>query len=293
MDSSAHRRSGEVNGVDLHWLEYGPSNGPLAVLLHGFPDTAETWRHLAPELADAGFRVAAPWMRGYAPSGLAPDDSYQVGALAADAEALVKHLGANKAVLVGHDWGAIAGYAAAASRPELWTKLVTLAVPPIGSLLAGFLAYRQARRSWYMFLFQHELAATIVAADDLAFLDGLWAEWSPGYDATDDLIHVKDSLRDHTHLNAALGYYRAMLGSTHKHARYDDGDAAAYLPTPIPTLYLHGAADGCMGVELVGDAQSYLPAEGSRVEVVDGVGHFLHLEAPATINPMIMNFLAD
>ncbi|MES4793201.1 MAG: alpha/beta hydrolase, partial [Chloroflexota bacterium] len=102
-----------ANGVEFAYLTAG--DGPLALLLHGFPDTAHTWRHLLPELAAAGFRVVAPWMRGYAPSSLAPDDCYQSGALGADAIALHEALGGDTdAVLVGHDWGAVAAYAAAA-----------------------------------------------------------------------------------------------------------------------------------------------------------------------------------
>src|SRR3954469_14203928 len=97
----------EVGGVDLAYLEAG--EGPLALCLHGFPDTAHTWRHLLPELAGAGFRAVAPFLRGYAPTEVPADGRYQTGALAADAIALHEALGGGSdAVIVGHDWGAMA-----------------------------------------------------------------------------------------------------------------------------------------------------------------------------------------
>src|SRR5262252_2808385 len=101
-----------ANDLDFGLLEAG--SGPLALCLHGFPDTAHTWEHLLPTLAGAGFRAVAPFMRGYAPTAVPADGAYDVGALAADAVALHEALGGDReAVLIGHDWGAEAAYAAA------------------------------------------------------------------------------------------------------------------------------------------------------------------------------------
>ena len=107
-----------ANGVDFAVLSLGPPEGPLALCLHGFPDTAWTWRHLMVDLAGAGYRVAAPWLRGYTPTSVPTDGRYQTGVLATDANALHAALGGDgDAVLIGHDWGALAAYGAAAHQP--------------------------------------------------------------------------------------------------------------------------------------------------------------------------------
>jgi pimeloyl-ACP methyl ester carboxylesterase len=275
-------------------LEFGvleAGSGPLALCLHGFPDSAYTWRYLLPALADAGYHAVAPFMRGYAPTQVPADGLYQGGALAADAVALHDALGGDgDAALIGHDWGAMAAYGAAAYAPERWKRVVALAVPPPVTMLSSFFAFEQLKRSFYIFLFQTPLAEGAVAVDDLSFIDGLWHDWSPGYDGTEDLAHVKDALRDPANLSAAIGYYRAMLQADLHGPEYADAQEATQRVNPQPTLYLHGTTDGALGVECVSNAHSAL-SEGSRVEVIDGVGHFLHLERPEDINQRILGWI--
>jgi pimeloyl-ACP methyl ester carboxylesterase len=282
-----------VGELEVGYLACGDS-GPLALCLHGFPDSAWTWRHLLPELGAAGYRAVAPWLRGYAPTSVPADGRYQAGVLALDACGLHEALGGDAdAVIVGHDWGAIATYVAINHEPDRWRRAVTMAVPPLGVMATAFLQYAQLKRSWYMFFFQHPLSDVAVGLDDLAFIDGLWRDWSPGYDASEDLPHVKDALRGPDNLAAALAYYRAMLGDGYKDPAVEPVDALGANPPAQPVLYLHGADDGCLGVDLVAGAAAFLPAEGSRVEVVDGAGHFLHVERPDVVNPMVVEFLTS
>jgi pimeloyl-ACP methyl ester carboxylesterase len=129
--------------------------------------------------------------------------------------------------------------------------------------------------------------------DDLAFIDRLWQDWSPGFDGAEDAARAKDALRDPANLLAAIGYYRATIGTGPRHPDYDLVEASGALPLPMPTLYLHGTDDGCMGAELIDDGVlTSLPAEGSRVELVEGTGHFLQLERPDVVNRLILDFLA-
>src|SRR4249920_172110 len=160
----------QANGLEFGLLEAG--SGPLALCLHGFPDSAHTWRHLMPELAGAGFHAVAPFMRGYAPTGLSPDGHYPLGALVADAVALHEALdGDERAVLIGHDWGAETAYGAAAVAPERWRRLVTLGVPPLALDERIFSDYGQLKRFFYLFFFKTPRASSVVAVDDMAFLD--------------------------------------------------------------------------------------------------------------------------
>jgi len=282
-----------ANGVDFSYLTAGAAQAPLALCLHGFPDSAYGWRHLLPALADAGFRAVAPFQRGYAPTSVPPDGCYQTGALAMDAIALHEALGSDSAaVIIGHDWGASGAHGAAVFAPDRWSKVVTMAVPPGPAVAMAFISnLAQVQRSWYMFFFQHALSDFVVAANDLAFIDMLWSQWSPGYDATDDLITAKASLRDPANLTAALGYYRATLGDGYRDPTLEAVQAAGQGWATQPHLYLQGRNDGCIGAEVAEAAASMAPPN-VTVEFIDNAGHFLHIEQPALVNARILEFLA-
>lgn len=281
----------EAGGLSFGTLSMG--EGPLALCLHGFPDSAWTWQHLLPELAAAGFHAVAPFLRGYAPTQVPDDGLFQPGAIAADANALHEALGGDgDAVLIGHDWGALATYPAVASQPDRWRRAVAMAVPPPATVAQSFFSYDQLQRSWYMFLFQSPLSDLAVALDDLAFIDRLWQDWSPGFDGATWVARAKDCMRDPANLTAALTYYRATLGTGARSPELDALEAAGAAPMPKPMLYLHGRTDGCMGAELVDEGVlASLPVEGSRFEIVEGTGHFLQLERPDVVNRLIVDFL--
>lgn len=282
----------EAGGLDIAFLEAGPPDGPLALCLHGFPDSAWTWSLLLPELAAAGYHAVAPWQRGYAPTAVPADGNYQTGALAADAVALHEALGGDgTAVLVGHDYGAMAAYGAAALAPDRFACVVTEGVPPAGVLLQGFFAYPQLKRSWYTFFFQYPLAEAVAAADDLALIDGLWSDWSPGLESSFWREKVKEALRPEGRLASALSYYRFLLNFELHDPERATEQAATMAATPQPTLYLHGRDCGCLGAELVGDAVLEHLGPGSDYEILEGAGHFVHLDRPDYVNRRIIDFL--
>ncbi len=281
----------DANGVEFAYLHDGPADGPLALCLHGFPDTAHTWRYLLPRLAEAGYHAVAPFMRGYAPTQVPPDSRYDTGTLALDACRLHEALGGSgDAVIIGHDWGAFATYGAAALEPERWRTVVTAAVAPQGSMADGFFRFDQLHRSWYVFFFQTPLAEYAVSMENFAFIDRLWSDWSPGFDGSWDTAKVKEALASPESLSAAIGYYRAMFSDPPDDPPTAAARAAAGTIAPQATLYLHGADDGCMGIETIGPVTEFL-APGSEMVIVEGTGHFLHVERPDEVNDHIVRFL--
>lgn len=287
---------GRITAGDLEFAYRSAGDGPLALCLHGFPDTPHSFDGLLGALADAGYRAVAPWMRGYAPSSIPADGCYQQGALATDANALHEALGGDgDAVLIGHDWGATAVYPAVNHAPERWRAMVAASVPHPMVAAGMMFDYDQIKRSFYMFVFQHPLAEAIASMDDFGFVARLWADWSPGLDpdvAAAAVAHVRDSLGDGEHLAAALGYYRATLGGVGLDPRYDEIQNAGMAPVAIPALYLHGEDDGCIGSGLAAATAPLLTHPDSRVEVVAGAGHFLQLDRPAEFERLVTEFLA-
>jgi pimeloyl-ACP methyl ester carboxylesterase len=267
-------------------LAWGDPSSPLALMIHGYPDTAWTWRHLGPYLAERGWRAVAPFTRGYAPTDLAPDDSYLIADQAADVLALHTELGGDgRAVLIGHDWGAAALWEVTAREPSRFARYVALAVPPTRAMVKPFtsvrtlsLGARQSRMSWY-FLYNQLPAAERGLG---SIIPKLWRAWSPGYDPAEDLCHVFESLRGPGRRRAALRYYRNNL---------QRGLKATFTITPgAPALYLHGEHDGCILAALIEHAPDAL-APGSHAERLPGVGHFLQLEDPERVNGMISDWI--
>ncbi|HEY5104668.1 MAG TPA: alpha/beta hydrolase [Acidimicrobiales bacterium] len=282
----------ELDDVTLHVRTSGPSDGPLALCLHGFPDSVHTFRHLAPHLVERGYRVAVPSMRGYAPSSISKSSNYQLVTLASDALAIHQRLGGDeRALIIGHDWGASAVYVATNAEPARWARAVTMAVPPLMLFAQALSNYDQLRLSWYMFYFQQPNAEETIARDDFAFLRRLWLDWSPNYSPDEDLVNVRSSLGDREHLSAALDYYRAMFsGAPLIDPSMSPLAERAFAAPSVPTLYLQGNNDGCIAPSDHTKVLEMLSAH-SKVETIQGAGHFLHLERPEVVHRAIDAFL--
>ncbi|MGH3969293.1 MAG: alpha/beta fold hydrolase [Mycobacterium sp.] len=284
--------------VELKALTWGPPEGPIALCLHGFPDTAYGWRKVAPRLAEAGWRVVAPFMRGYAPSAIPSDGSYHIGALMDDAlQARSAAGGTDCDVVIGHDWGAIAATGLAAMPDSPFAKAVIMSVPPAAALsppgrdrarLLGQLPH-QLLRSWYIMYFQlpwlPERSASWV-------LPLLWRRWSPGYHAEEDLRHVDAAIGTPESWRAALGPYRATIRNTRPPAQYADLHRHWTSAPVLPSLYLHGRDDGCMTAAFARWTQNVLPA-GSDVAVLEHAGHFLQLDQPERVAELVLEFIGS
>jgi pimeloyl-ACP methyl ester carboxylesterase len=286
-----------ANGLDFAYHRYGDGDR-LALCLHGFPDDARSLDPICEQLADAGFTAIAPYMRGYGPTDRAPDDDYSARALSGDAVALADTLveseGFEDAVLVGHDWGAVAGYGAAQHNPERFEKLVTMAVPP--NFEAEIWNHpRQFLRSWYVWFFQLPgIAERTLQRNDFALVEVLWNLWSPGWDySLDRLDAVKDTFRTEGTPEAALQYYRQFVNPLVRDTvRNGPPDAADSPGIEVPGLVITGAEDGCIGHELFGDAADAFAAD-CRVIRLPSAGHFMHRERPDVVGDEIVSFLSD
>ena len=196
----------EANGLRFAYFEEG--RGPLVLLVHGFPDTPHTWDHVRPAIAAEGFRVVTPFTRGYAPTEIPTREDYDADTLAADLLALVTALGEEKAIIVGHDWGASAAFSAAALAPERVRLLVTVAIPHPASILPTPKLVWTVR---HFFLLSRAGAAAKIRAGDFAHIDELVARWSPAWNVpAGETDAVKRSLREPGCLEAVLGYYRGI-----------------------------------------------------------------------------------
>ncbi|MDR3415293.1 MAG: alpha/beta hydrolase [Nevskia sp.] len=291
MTSTAEPHTAELqpryiraNGMEFAYLEAG--EGPLVLCLHGFPDTAWSLGGLVRALAGAGFRACAPFMRGYPPSAIPDDRDYSGLALGRDVIALAEHFGAQEAMVVGHDWGAMAAYAAAALRPDRIKRIVTAAVPhPRRFLLRP--ARQQLRASHYMFKVQVPgWADRRIRENDFAWLRDLAASWSPGWEPTEEYFGpVKAAFADPARLKAALGYYRAIPRILFQL------EAWQFLLRPIyvPARVIYGEKDACILPATFLDQEHLF---GDRYELVGvDAGHFMHIEAPQAFEAKVVEFL--
>ena len=278
-----------ANGLDFACLEQG--DGPIVLLLHGFPDNAHSWSYQMPALADAGYRAVAPFLRGYSPTEVPSNSFYGIATLATDIAEIIRTLGHGKPVhLVGQDWGAIIGYAVIAAFPELINRAVVAAVPHSGQVKKSMLDVRHIQRSFHWWFFQvAELPEKAIVENDFAFIDYLWDYWtSTGFSDTAHIADVKKTLSEPGVLDAALGYYRAMLDTNKDDPKLAHVHERISRKISVPTLALCGADD--MRAELMTNQDEYFTGE-YRFELIPDAGHFLHREKPNDVNRQILDWL--
>lgn len=272
-------RHAQVNGVELKYLEEG--QGTLVLLLHGFPDTAHTWDRIIRLLADRGFRAVALFQRGYFPSEIPADGDYSLRQLAEDALELVERLGASKAIFIGHDWGALAAYAAAALAPTKVAALVALAIPPF-PVQEDSPEERQVRPH-NIYLARSEESAVLLEKDNFAEVDHLYALWSPHWEsARRHAEGVKDALKPEGRARAAVDYYRAPLT--------EDDTRAFSVKLSMPALIIYGEDEPDVRKSLFRRATSAFSGPVTCQEY-SKVGHWPHLEDPDRFERDLVSFI--
>ena len=261
-----------------------PADVPLIVFLHGFPELWWSWRHQLRAFADAGFWAVAPDMRGYnesdKPEGVA---SYELEELAGDVAGLVRALGREKAIIVGHDWGAMVAWAVAQLHPSVVTRLGILNVPHPVQMTRGLMRPKQLLKSWYMFFFQLPgIPERVIAKNDYAYIRRTFA--SDGF-GPEEIEPYVEAMRTPGALTAALSYYRAAIrrvltGRTPKPIRID-----------CPVLVIWGDRDSYLGKEMATPPASFVP--NARVEHIPEATHWVQNAAPERVNELLLGFARE
>jgi len=259
-----------ANGFTFHCRECGPEGGEPVILLHGFPESSRMWTPLLPVLAEAGYRVLAPDQRGYSP-GARPEgiDNYRYANLASDVTALADAVGFERFHLVGHDWGAGAGWAVVARSPERIASWAALSVPHVAAFGRAIREDEdQAKRSTYITFFQQPgVAEAALSANDFEGLKNVWSASSEEEKAEYLALFSQPGA-----LTAALNWYRGSRGIDPDDPEVQFGDVTT------PTLLVWGNRDQAIGRKGVEDAAAYMKGPYKFVEL--DAGHWLIQEKP-------------
>ena len=274
----------DLGDVRLHYVEAG--EGPLVVLLHGFPQFWYMWRFQIPALAEAGFRVIAPDMRGYNLSDKPPKVlDYRVELLARDVERLIRACGGETATVVGHDWGAAVGWITAMLYSERVGRLGILNVPHPHRFARGLLRPAQLLRSSYMFFFQvPRLPEEALSARDFAPLRYVLRDEPvrPGTFSPEDVERYVEALARPGALTATLNYYRALFRNPLESRRLLGRIEA-------PVLVVWGEKDRFLGTELAEPDRYWVP--NLQMERLPDAGHFVAEDRPERVNALLLDFL--
>ena len=278
MDFAEEQLEVRAGDVTLSCVAMGPRDGPLVVLLHGFPEHKLSWRRQLPALAAAGFRAVAPDMRGYGASTKPPRVSdYKLELLAADVANLIAALGRDKADVVGHDWGAEVAWHFAMWHPQKLRRLGILNVPHPHRFAHGLRTLKQLRKSWYIFFFQLPFLPERFVTDENLRIIFKYTTARRGEYSDEDIAKIQEALRWRS---GPINYYRAA--ARYRSPRWQRIDA--------PVLVIWGERDRWLGKELAAPDPKWVPD--CRVERIAEATHWVHADEPERVNSLLLQFLA-
>ncbi|MBI4608053.1 MAG: alpha/beta hydrolase [Candidatus Rokubacteria bacterium] len=275
----------EANGLRFHCVTAG--EGPLVVLLHGFPEFWYSWRYQIPALARAGFTVLAPDLRGYndsdKPEGI---EAYRIGSIVEDIAGLIRALGHERAGIVGHDWGGAAAYAFAMLHPEMTVRLAVLNCPHPDAFTRALRDgnQEQLKKSWYMFFFQFPGAPEeLLSANNFRFLkEFAYANARKGTFPPPVLREYVAAMAKPGALTGSINWYRAMF-------RRGLPALREYPKISAPTLVIWGSRDHFLGQELTRGMRRNFSGP-FRIAYLPGVSHWVQQEAPDRVNRLLIDF---
>lgn len=273
-----------TNSIRMHYVTQG--SGPLIVLLHGFPEYWYSWRLQIPFLAELGYTVIAPDLRGYNDSDK-PATGYDVQTLLRDIVGLIKGLGYEKAIIVGHDWGGVLAWKFAMYYPSMTDRLIVLNAPHPKAFQRELRTLTQLKKSWYVFLFQIPWFPEYMLGRNKAVAIGrLIKESAVQKDAfpPNVLAHYQEAMSKPHALTASLNYYRILI--QHPKSAFDD-DARATIT--LPTLLIWGEQDVALGSALTEGLNQWI--SNLQVKRIPDSGHWVQQEKPELVNQFIREFL--
>ncbi|MBD2251838.1 alpha/beta fold hydrolase [Nostoc parmelioides] len=271
-----------TNGVKLHYVTQG--TGTLMLMLHGFPECWYSWRHQIPEFAQH-YQVVAVDLRGYNDSDKPQEQSaYVMDELIKDVAGLIKELGHEKCILVGHDWGGAIAWSFAYAYPDMLEKLIILNLPHPAKFIQGLYTPQQLLRSWYIFFFQiPALPELLLQSTDYQAIPNTIQTTAVNKNAftPDDLNTYRNAAAKPDALTAMLNYYRNIFS----HSFFNK----SWGVLNVPTLLIWGENDTALGKELTYDTSTYV--KDLQVKYIPACGHWVQQEKPELVNQYMRNFL--
>jgi pimeloyl-ACP methyl ester carboxylesterase len=274
-----------TNGIRMHYVTQG--TGPLVVLLHGFPEFWYSWRHQILFLAEQGYRVVAPDLRGYNDTDK-PRTGYQISTLLRDIVGLIKGVGAEKAIIVGHDWGGVLAWEFGLTYPQMTERLIVLNAPHPAAFARELRTGQQLRKSWYVLAFQIPWLPEFLLGRKHAELISRML-YSSAVRKTafspEVLAYYRDAMSKPGALRASLNYYRAIF----RHPFSSEKRASTIISAP--TLLIWGDQDVALGINLTRGLEQWVP--NLQVRHLPDSGHWVQQEKPDEVNTLLLEFLSQ
>ncbi len=274
-----------TNGIRMHYVTQG--TGPLIVLLHGFPEFWYSWRHQILFLAEQGYRVVVPDLRGYNDTDK-PRRGYTVSILLQDIVGLIKGLGEEKAIIVGHDWGGVLAWAFALNYPQMTERLAVLNAPHPAAFARDLRTIQQLRKSWYAFAFQIPWLPEFLLGRKHAALIGkmIYAAAVQKTAFPSEVLAIyQDAMSKPGALRASINYYRATFRNPLSIGSRTETIINA------PTLLIWGDQDVALGINLTNGLEQWVP--NLKIEHIPDSGHWVQQEKPDEVNSFLLDFLSQ
>ena len=274
-----------TNGIRMHYVIRG--EGPLIVLLHGFPEFWYSWRYQIPFLAEHAYTVVAPDLRGYNETDK-PRKGYDIPTLLRDIEGLVKGLGQQKASIVGHDWGGVLAWAFAMNYPEMTERLIVLNAPHPAAMMREMRTLKQLRKSWYVFAFQIPWLPEYMLGRNNANEIGRMlrgAALQKSVFTHEVTAKYQEAMSKPGALKAAISYYRQLFW------RWPLSFKSYEVQIKAPTLLIWGEQDIALGIELTTGLARWV--NDIQIKRIPDSGHWVQQEQPEKVNQYMLDFLQD